>query len=577
MRNRISKNELAHGAFVFLGWILLLSLVSRVWIVFFISLAITLFLIIKSKLKKSEDNTTSISVIESPETRCEEDWFAVILKQINEQVKNAYPDAKWVWRNPNARKSIEAGEEVMICLNKAAGYKFAKVIISDLTVQGLDFTVNVKGNISDETETEDEELSRIPRGEDNVNYDLLAYEWVQDNILLLIQEANTREAYLKNNERIAYENIYYYPDDEKESIYTYQDANRYVYEDSYSLLVADSEGIYGKYGENEQVYRMLLVGENALDEYMLQCPISWYTYSETEQIESMSVKRGVLSIKSLDKNVDEMKEYLEECGYDIGDIQHVCYEYKVDAFTFELLKIEVSAMTDSGESIPISKLSRVKRCKEYKEDKKMLENIFAGEQVKFTVIADASTNEEMIYEQSISKNGEFFVFMLPEYEQKFFANPEYTEEVSFDSYQFEEDTILYVKHPDKILIAENAEETDEITLGIDVSKFQGTIDWAKVANSGIDFAMIRIGYRSEESGEIKEDNNARFNMQEATKHGLKIGAYFFSTAISAEEAVEEAVWVSDYISQYAITYPVVYDCENYESPKSRQYELSKTE
>lgn len=401
--------------------------------------------------------------------------------------------------------------------------------------------------------------------------------YTEDNILLLIQEANTREAYLKNNERIAYENIYYYPDDEKESIYTYQDANRYVYEDSYSLLVADSEGIYGKYGENEQVYRMLLVGENALNEYMLQCPISWYTYSETEQIESMSVKKGVLSIKSLDKNVDEMKDYLEECGYDIGDIQHACYEYKVDASTFELLKIEVSAMTDSGESIPISKLSRVKRCKEYKEDKKMLENIFAGEQVKFTVIADASTNEEMIYEQSISKNGEFFVFMLPEYEQKFFANPEYTEEVSFDSYQFEEDTILYVKHPDKILIAENAEETDEITLGIDVSKFQGTIDWAKVANSGIDFAMIRIGYRSEESGEIKEDNNARFNMQEATKHGLKIGAYFFSTAISAEEAVEEAVWVSDYISQYAITYPVVYDCENYESPKSRQYELSKTE
>ena len=190
MRNRISKKELAHGAFVFLGWILLLSLVSRVWIVFFISLVITLFLIIKSKLKKKEDNSTSLSVIESPETKCEDDWFAVILKQINEQVKNAYPDAKWVWRNPNARKSIEAGEEVMICLNKAAGYKFAKVIISDLTVQGLDFTVNVKQNVSDETESEDEELSRIPRGEDNVNYDLLAYEWVQDNILLLNERIN---------------------------------------------------------------------------------------------------------------------------------------------------------------------------------------------------------------------------------------------------------------------------------------------------------------------------------------------------------------------------------------------------
>ena len=405
--------------------------------------------------------------------------------------------------------------------------------------------------------------------------DTVAY--TEDNIFLLIQEANTREAYIENNERIAYENIFYYPDDVEEKIYTYQDANRYVYEDSYSLLVADSEGIYGKYGENEQVYRMLFVGENAMEDYMLECPISWYTYAETEQIESMTVKRGVLSIKSFDTNVEEIKTYLEDSGYNLGEIEQISYEYKVDKTTFELLKLEVSAKTASGETIPVSKLSKVKRCKEYKEDKKLLESISAEEQVKLTIIADASTDQEMIYEQTISKDGEFFVSLLPEYEQKFFANPEYTEEVSFDVFQFDEDTTLYVKHPDKILIAENAEETDEITLGIDVSKFQGTIDWAAVANAGIDFAMIRIGYRTDDNGEIKEDNNARFNMQEATKHGLKIGAYFFSTAISAEEAVEEAVWVTDYISQYAITYPVVYDCENYESPKSRQYELSKTE
>lgn len=190
MRNRISKKELAHGAFVFLGWILLLSLVSRVWIIFFISLAITLFLIIKSKLKKKEDNSTSISVIESPETRCEDDWFAVILKQINEQVKNAYPEAKWVWKNPNARKSIEAGEEVTICLNKAAGYKYAKVMIQDLTVQGLDFTVNVEQNVNEESESQEGDVVQIPRGKDNVNYDLLAYEWVQDNILLLNERIN---------------------------------------------------------------------------------------------------------------------------------------------------------------------------------------------------------------------------------------------------------------------------------------------------------------------------------------------------------------------------------------------------
>ena len=129
----------------------------------------------------------------------------------------------------------------------------------------------------------------------------------------------------------------------------------------------------------------------------------------------------------------------------------------------------------------------------------------------------------------------------------------------------------------EILISENTSETEEITIGIDVSKFQGTIDWAKVAETGIDFAMVRVGYRTQSTGEITEDTNARYNMQEATANGIRIGAYFFSTAISGAEAVEEAKWVADYISQYQITYPVAYNCEGFDNPDNRQYEMSVTE
>ena len=83
-------------------------------------------------------------------------------------------------------------------------------------------------------------------------------------------------------------------------------------------------------------------------------------------------------------------------------------------------------------------------------------------------------------------------------------------------------------------------ETDETTFGIDVARYQGTIDWKEVAQSGIDFAMIRVGYRGMTDGIIKEDPNGRYNLQEASKAGIKIGAYFFSTAVSEEEAKEEA-------------------------------------
>lgn len=129
----------------------------------------------------------------------------------------------------------------------------------------------------------------------------------------------------------------------------------------------------------------------------------------------------------------------------------------------------------------------------------------------------------------------------------------------------------------QILVSENTSETEEITLGIDVSKFQGTIDWVKVAESGIDFAMVRVGYRTQSTGEIVEDTNGRYNMQEATANGIRIGAYFFSTAVSGAEAIEEAKWVADYISQYQITYPVAYNCEGFENPDNRQYEMTVTE
>ena len=128
-----------------------------------------------------------------------------------------------------------------------------------------------------------------------------------------------------------------------------------------------------------------------------------------------------------------------------------------------------------------------------------------------------------------------------------------------------------------IVDASNVGENSSVTYGIDVSRFQGTIDWAQVAASGIDFAIIRVGYRDSSTGEIKADTNAKYNMQEAEKNGIKIGAYFFSTAISTSEAVEEAKWVADYIAQYPITYPVGFNCEGFDKESSRQYNLTQDE
>ena len=97
--------------------------------------------------------------------------------------------------------------------------------------------------------------------------------------------------------------------------------------------------------------------------------------------------------------------------------------------------------------------------------------------------------------------------------------------------------------------------------GIDVSAHQGEIDWTLVAESGVEFAMIRLGYRGYGTGKILEDPYFRANLEGAAAAGLDVGVYFFSQAISVAEALEEAEFVLTVLDGAELTMPVVYDWE----------------
>ena len=97
--------------------------------------------------------------------------------------------------------------------------------------------------------------------------------------------------------------------------------------------------------------------------------------------------------------------------------------------------------------------------------------------------------------------------------------------------------------------------------GIDVSKFQGTIDWNAVAADGITFAIIRCGYRGYGSGALVEDATFRRNIQGATAAGIQVGVYFYSQAIDEAEAVEEASMVLSLVQGYSLPYGVYFDTE----------------
>jgi len=109
--------------------------------------------------------------------------------------------------------------------------------------------------------------------------------------------------------------------------------------------------------------------------------------------------------------------------------------------------------------------------------------------------------------------------------------------------------------------------------GIDVSAYQGDINWKRVKDSGIQFAMIRIGFRGYGTGSMNLDDCFDKNIRGALDAGLQVGVYFFSQAITVEEAIEEANFVLSHIKGYNITYPVVFDWENINSASARTYNL----
>jgi len=97
--------------------------------------------------------------------------------------------------------------------------------------------------------------------------------------------------------------------------------------------------------------------------------------------------------------------------------------------------------------------------------------------------------------------------------------------------------------------------------GVDVSEWQGDIDWQTVAADGIDFAIIRIGFRGCGEGTLEEDSSFFFNYEQAKEAGLQVGVYYFSQSITAEEAKKEAEWVLKELDERTPSLPVFFDWE----------------
>lgn len=136
-------------------------------------------------------------------------------------------------------------------------------------------------------------------------------------------------------------------------------------------------------------------------------------------------------------------------------------------------------------------------------------------------------------------------------------------------------------------IPENRTEAEEFNLlpdgtveypgalqGVDVSSHQGEIDWKKVKNAGIDFAILQIGYRGYSVGKLNPDDRFVENYNAASEAGIRLGVYFYSQAVSEDEALEEADYVLELLKDRALELPVFFDWEEVTEGRTRGFATS---
>lgn len=194
MNKKDQKRHMAYEALVLLGMLALLTFICRLWpilllIILGIFAAVIRLLFLSSR--KIEVIVPLPLLPEPVKEATEKDVqvlaYSVILRRVTELVLSEYPEARWIWEAPNAEKLIQESQEVFILLNRAGGYRRAKVVIRNLQVVGIEYNPQVEENAVLEPEDNAPEPEEEPEVQ---NYELLAFEWADAHIFELNARCN---------------------------------------------------------------------------------------------------------------------------------------------------------------------------------------------------------------------------------------------------------------------------------------------------------------------------------------------------------------------------------------------------
>lgn len=202
MGDKDQKKSMVFKTLIVLVILSVLTIMCGLWPLFLLIIiggCIAIIRLPRHYPKTEEPVKTVPSKVETAKMPTEQDVkklaYRVILRRITELVTAEYPEARWIWEAPNAKQMIECGENVFILLNRAGGYRKAQVIVRNLQVLGVEYQTaqlqTAQLNDASETEQEPERSdAEIRPEEQNENYELIAFEWVDAHIIELNERCN---------------------------------------------------------------------------------------------------------------------------------------------------------------------------------------------------------------------------------------------------------------------------------------------------------------------------------------------------------------------------------------------------
>lgn len=192
MNNKEKQTRFVHEALVIMGVLVLLCLICRLWsILIFVILGVIIAAIRMVFLSAKKVEIVELMPISQPnpiptEADVKALAYSVMLRRITELITAEYPEARWVWEAPNAKDLFGTGGDLFVLLNRAGGYRRAKVNIQNLQVLGIEYET---ASAPDNSQPEAEE-TELPEENEKESYQLIAFEWADAHIFELNARCN---------------------------------------------------------------------------------------------------------------------------------------------------------------------------------------------------------------------------------------------------------------------------------------------------------------------------------------------------------------------------------------------------